>query len=50
MDVSRAVSQIVPLLNWSQAPLNMPSLMALAAGMGWASGLRLYAYCSYWAL
>jgi hypothetical protein len=31
-----------PLLDWSGVPLDMASLVALAAGLGWASGLRLY--------
>ena len=43
MDVQAIGNNFEPLLNWSNAPLNMPSLMALAAGLGWASGLRLYA-------
>lgn len=43
MDIQTIGNSIEPLLNWSNAPLNMPSLMALAAGLGWASGLRLYA-------
>ncbi len=32
-----------PLLDWRDLPLDLPSLAALAAGLGWASGLRLYA-------
>lgn len=32
-----------PLLDWSGLPLDLASLAALAAGLGWASGLRLYA-------
>lgn len=32
-----------PLLDWRDVPVNMASLAALAAGLGWASGLRLYA-------
>lgn len=32
-----------PLLDWSGMPLDLASLAALAAGLGWASGLRLYA-------
>ena len=43
MDIQTIGNSLEPLLNWSNAPLNMPSLMALAAGLGWASGLRLYA-------
>lgn len=31
-----------PLLDWSGVPLDLASLVALAAGLGWASGLRLY--------
>lgn len=37
------LQNLQPLLDWSQSPLNLASLMALAAGLGWASGLRLYA-------
>ena len=43
MDIQTIGNNLEPLLNWSNAPINMPSLMALAAGLGWASGLRLYA-------
>ncbi len=43
MDVQTLTNNLEPLLNWNNTPLNMPSLMALAAGVGWASGLRLYA-------
>lgn len=43
MDINTFSQNLSPLLNWSNAPLNMPSLKALAAGLGWASGLRLYA-------
>ncbi|MCB1901074.1 DUF4126 domain-containing protein [Cognatazoarcus halotolerans] len=32
-----------PLLDWRDVPVDMASLAALAAGLGWASGLRLYA-------
>jgi len=32
-----------PLLDWRDMPVDMASLTALAAGLGWASGLRLYA-------
>ncbi|MBX3684868.1 MAG: DUF4126 domain-containing protein [Rhodocyclaceae bacterium] len=32
-----------PLLDWRDLPVDMASLTALAAGLGWASGLRLYA-------
>lgn len=34
---------IQPLLDWRGVPLDLASLGALAAGIGWASGLRLYA-------
>jgi Domain of unknown function (DUF4126) len=43
MDASAVVNEIRPLLDWSGLPLDMVSLTALAAGLGWASGLRLYA-------
>ena len=43
IDLNSVQTTLEPLLNWSQIPLNMPSLIALAAGLGWASGLRLYA-------
>jgi len=36
------LSQLVPLLDWRGSQLDMASLAALAAGLGWASGLRLY--------
>lgn len=39
----QAVAGVQPLLDWSGVPLDMASLAALAAGLGWASGLRLYA-------
>ena len=32
-----------PLLDWRGLPVDLASLAALAAGLGWASGLRLYA-------
>ena len=43
LDLNTVQTTLEPLLNWGNVPLNMPSLMALAAGLGWASGLRLYA-------
>jgi Domain of unknown function (DUF4126) len=43
MDASAIVNEIRPLLDWSGLPLDMVSLTALAVGLGWASGLRLYA-------
>lgn len=43
MDASALVNDIRPLLDWSGLPLDMVSLATLAAGLGWASGLRLYA-------
>jgi hypothetical protein len=33
---------LIPLLDWSGLPLDLASLAALAVGLGWASGLRLY--------
>jgi hypothetical protein len=45
MDISNwqtALSSFRPLLDWSQLPLDTPGLIALAAGLGWAAGLRLY--------
>ena len=36
-------AELTALLDWSGVPLDMASLAALAAGLGWASGLRLYA-------
>ena len=43
IDLNTVQTSLEPLLNWSNVPLNIPSLMALAAGLGWASGLRLCA-------
>lgn len=43
IDLNSVQTSLEPLLNWGNVPLNMPSLMALAAGLGWASGFRLYA-------
>ena len=39
-------TELTALLDWSGVPLDMASLAALAAGLGWASGLRLYALVS----
>lgn len=36
-------AELTGLLDWSRLPLDLASLAALAAGLGWASGLRLYA-------
>lgn len=36
-------TELTGLLDWSHLPLDLASLAALAAGLGWASGLRLYA-------
>lgn len=36
-------TDLTGLLDWSHLPLDLASLAALAAGLGWASGLRLYA-------
>jgi hypothetical protein len=43
MDAAALVDPLRPLLDWSGLPLDLASLTALAAGLGWASGLRLYA-------
>jgi hypothetical protein len=43
MHITALADQITPLLDWSGLPLDLASLAALAAGLGWASGLRLYA-------
>ncbi|WP_341646179.1 DUF4126 domain-containing protein [Thauera sp. SDU_THAU2] len=37
------LGSLTPLLDWSGLPLDLASLAVLAAGVGWASGLRLYA-------
>lgn len=37
------LAELRPLLDWRGLPLDFASLAALAAGVGWASGLRLYA-------
>ncbi len=36
-------TELTALLDWRHLPLDVASLAALAAGLGWASGLRLYA-------
>jgi hypothetical protein len=41
--LAAVVEGIKPLLDWRDVPLDIASLAALAAGLGWASGLRLYA-------
>ncbi len=38
-----SLDTLQPLLDWRGLPLDLASLAALAAGLGWASGLRLYA-------
>lgn len=43
MEASAIINEITPLLDWRGLPLDMASLTALAMGLGWASGLRLYA-------
>lgn len=43
IDLSHVAEGVRPLLDWREVPLDMASLTALAAGLGWASGLRLYA-------
>ncbi|WP_230970593.1 DUF4126 domain-containing protein [Nitrogeniibacter aestuarii] len=43
MDIATTVDAIQPMLDWRDVPVDMASLVALAAGLGWASGLRLYA-------
>lgn len=42
-DLATLADGIKPLLDWRGVPLDLASLAALAAGLGWASGLRLYA-------
>jgi len=39
----RASTQVVPVVIDAAAKMDMPSLLALAAALGWASGFRLYA-------
>lgn len=46
MDLSSWHASLIslqPLLDWSRLPVDTPALFALAAGLGWAAGLRLYA-------
>lgn len=43
MDPSAFLADLQPLLDWRDLPLDVVSLATLAAGLGWASGLRLYA-------
>lgn len=43
MDIATTVEAIQPMLDWREVPVDLASLAALAAGLGWASGLRLYA-------
>ncbi len=42
-DLAAAAECLKPLLDWRGVPVDLASLAALAAGLGWASGLRLYA-------
>lgn len=42
-DLAALADSIEPLLDWRDVPVDIASLAALAAGLGWASGLRLYA-------
>lgn len=45
-DLAAAAEGLKPLLDWRGVPVDLASLAALAAlaaGLGWASGLRLYA-------
>lgn len=42
-DLHALAEGIRPLLDWRDVPVDLASLAALAAGLGWASGLRLYA-------
>jgi len=43
IEPGQALDTLRPLLDWSGLPLDLASLTALALGLGWASGLRLYA-------
>ena len=43
LDPSTLADSVKPLLDWRDLPVDLASLAALAAGLGWASGLRLYA-------
>lgn len=42
-DLHALAEGVKPLLDWRDVPVDLASLAALAAGLGWASGLRLYA-------
>ncbi len=42
-DIAAIAQGLMPLLDWRGLPVDLASLAALAAGLGWASGLRLYA-------
>lgn len=42
-DLGAALEGLRPLLDWRGLPVDLASLTALAMGLGWASGLRLYA-------
>lgn len=42
-DLHTLAEGVKPLLDWRNVPVDLASLAALAAGLGWASGLRLYA-------
>ncbi|TVT74058.1 MAG: DUF4126 domain-containing protein [Denitromonas halophila] len=42
-ELSALLNSVQPMLDWRDLPVDMASLAALAAGLGWASGLRLYA-------
>lgn len=42
-DLGAAIEGLRPLLDWRGLPVDLASLTALAMGLGWASGLRLYA-------
>jgi len=42
-ELGTALEGLRPLLDWRGLPVDMASLTALAMGLGWASGLRLYA-------
>lgn len=43
LDPAILADGVKPLLDWRGVPVDLASLGALAAGVGWASGLRLYA-------
>ena len=43
LDPAAFANSVRPLLDWRDVPVDVASLAALAAGLGWASGLRLYA-------